>query len=449
MNQSFGNFSKNVFRVIIFLALACVATASTGWAAVYYVDKNNTAASDANPGTESNPWKTIQNSANTAVAGDTVYVKNGTYYEWVSVKNSGTSGRPITFAAYPGHRPIIDGTGITLPSFYALFYVQGKNYITLDGFEVRNSKEVLIRMRDGGNFIIRNCIAHDNDGTNGADTNRSGIMITGSNIAMVEGNEVYHAGHNALDAQSASNVVFQYNYVHNNPNHNGVNIFPNTTENQIEYSGNHVRGNIITGTTNAIYMRYQTNNEISNNLIFGNSGVGIVMTKDTLQPHNWSANTQIFNNTIIGMNKNGIQSSNATYVTVKNNIITNCNYAVYIASGMTTGTIINNNLYYQNSQFAWNGTSYSSLSAWKLASKQDSASAEGNPNFSNISNSDYHLTTNSILAADKGIDLSASAIVRDLDGVTRPQGNGYDLGCYELKITTPAPLPPSNLRITN
>jgi len=438
-----------MFHVIIFTVFAFVAMASTGWTATYYVDKSSSVASDANPGTEISPWKTIQKGADLAVAGDTVFVKSGVYNEWVSVKNSGTAGKPITFAAYPGHRPVIDGAGVTLPSFYALFYVQGKSYITLDGFEVRNSKEVLIRMRDGGNFIVRNCIAHDNDGANGAGTNRSGIMITHSNIALVERNEVYNAGHNALDAQSASNVVFQYNYVHNNPNHNGINIFPVTVDTQIEYSGNHVRGNVITGATNAIYMRYQTNNEIANNLIYGNAGVGIVMVSDTIQPHNWRSDTKIRNNTIICKN-NGIQSSNATHITIENNIIAYCNYAVYLASGMTTGTVINNNLYYMNSKYAWNGQTHSSLAAWKSATGQDATSAEGNPNFENMAGSNYKLTANSTLAIDKGINLSAQGLTSDIAGIARPQGNAFDIGCYEFKVTTTTALaPPNNLRIMN
>ena len=60
--------------------------------------------SDSNPGTEAQPWKTIQKAANALIAGDTVYIKAGTYREQVSPKNSGTVGKYIVYKAYPGHR---------------------------------------------------------------------------------------------------------------------------------------------------------------------------------------------------------------------------------------------------------------------------------------------------------------------------------------------------------
>jgi len=51
---------------------------------IYYVAKNG---SDSNPGSESQPWLTIQKAADTMVAGDTVYVKAGTYTEQVTPQN--------------------------------------------------------------------------------------------------------------------------------------------------------------------------------------------------------------------------------------------------------------------------------------------------------------------------------------------------------------------------
>ena len=46
---------------------------------IYYVDPNNAAASDAGVGSESAPWLTLTKAAQTAQAGDTVYVADGTY----------------------------------------------------------------------------------------------------------------------------------------------------------------------------------------------------------------------------------------------------------------------------------------------------------------------------------------------------------------------------------
>jgi len=49
-------------------------------AATYYVATNG---SDANPGSEASPWRTIQMAANMLRAGDTVLIKQGVYQEKV------------------------------------------------------------------------------------------------------------------------------------------------------------------------------------------------------------------------------------------------------------------------------------------------------------------------------------------------------------------------------
>ena len=111
---------------------------------IYYVAKDG---SDDNPGTEASPWLTIQHAADTIVAGDTVYVKNGIYNEWIYIGTSGahtgtsgTSDQPITYKAYPGHYPIIDGTGLAdLGITRGLVTLYSVSYITFEGFEIRNN----------------------------------------------------------------------------------------------------------------------------------------------------------------------------------------------------------------------------------------------------------------------------------------------------------------------
>ena len=44
-----------------------------------------TGGDDSGPGTESEPWETIQKAADTLVAGDVVLIHAGTYNEWVVI----------------------------------------------------------------------------------------------------------------------------------------------------------------------------------------------------------------------------------------------------------------------------------------------------------------------------------------------------------------------------
>lgn len=68
-----------------------------------------TTGSDANAGTLSAPFQTIQRAATLAQPGDTVLIRGGIYHETVTPANSGTASAPIVYAAYNGESVTIDG----------------------------------------------------------------------------------------------------------------------------------------------------------------------------------------------------------------------------------------------------------------------------------------------------------------------------------------------------
>ncbi len=98
-------------RIPLPLVLALAGAVSAG-AATYHVDGSAEGASDENPGTETAPWKTISRAAGAKelAPGDTVLIRAGVYREHVDIRVSGEPGRPITFAAAPGHRVVIKGS---------------------------------------------------------------------------------------------------------------------------------------------------------------------------------------------------------------------------------------------------------------------------------------------------------------------------------------------------
>ena len=81
---------------------------------VYYVDNRADNASDENPGTEAEPWKTISRAGAAAELqpGDGVLIKTGVYREHAVLKVSGEPGNPITFSAAPGHKVVIKGSEV-------------------------------------------------------------------------------------------------------------------------------------------------------------------------------------------------------------------------------------------------------------------------------------------------------------------------------------------------
>ncbi len=106
-----GNCSSGFVRkhLVRFLAISAMVLgyAHNSVAATYYV---STQGSDSNPGTQSQPWRNINYAAGKVQPGDTVLVRGGVYHEMVTSRVNGTSSARITFKAYPGETPVIDGT---------------------------------------------------------------------------------------------------------------------------------------------------------------------------------------------------------------------------------------------------------------------------------------------------------------------------------------------------
>ena len=95
------------------LPFAPVSTAIAAGSA-YYVSPTG---SDTGAGTQAAPFKTVQKAADTAKAGDTVYITSGTYNERVTFAGSGTAAARLTFRGYGTDRPVIQ-QGIAVSGDY-------------------------------------------------------------------------------------------------------------------------------------------------------------------------------------------------------------------------------------------------------------------------------------------------------------------------------------------
>jgi hypothetical protein len=86
-------------------------------------------------GSEAQPWATFQHAADMAQPGDTVCFRDGTYpAEETRLTRSGTAEALITFIAYPGESPILDGGG---SAGELLILAQGASYVRISGFTLR------------------------------------------------------------------------------------------------------------------------------------------------------------------------------------------------------------------------------------------------------------------------------------------------------------------------
>src|SRR3974390_3262968 len=197
-----------------------------------------TTGSDSNSGTISSPWRTIQHAANSVQAGDTVFVRAGTYNESVNIPISGSaSAGPVIFQSYPGENAIIDGTGLTPSGSQGLINISSQSYVTIEGFEIRNyqtsSASVVpagIWVSGAGSHIqILNNRIHNIVTTAETTGNAFGVAIYGTDsttpldTVTFTGNEVY-----ALRTGNSESVTFNGNVTNfsilNNMVHDNDNI---------------------------------------------------------------------------------------------------------------------------------------------------------------------------------------------------------------------------------
>jgi len=129
------------------------------------------------------PYATIMKAHQSVVAGDTVFLRGGTYrmkqsqvFSYVSIwaymnylDKSGTSVKKICYWAYPGEKPVIDMTDVK-PAGYRniVFYVKG-SYLHFKGLEIIGTQVTITThtqsecfRNDGGSYnIYEQCVMRD------------------------------------------------------------------------------------------------------------------------------------------------------------------------------------------------------------------------------------------------------------------------------------------------
>jgi parallel beta-helix repeat protein len=136
-----SNPAWRIFQIFTMLALF-VVLAPSAWSATYYVANSG---NDANTGTTlTAPFKTIQKAMNKAVAGDTVYVRGGTYREEISVySGGGSAGNYVNLFAYNNEVPVIKGSDLVTG------WVKHSGNIWKKTGWASNSQQVFDSSRDG------------------------------------------------------------------------------------------------------------------------------------------------------------------------------------------------------------------------------------------------------------------------------------------------------------
>jgi hypothetical protein len=447
-------------------------TPTGGNMTIRYVDKDHASASDDGAGTEGNPWATIAyavGGSSATAAGDTIYVKEGAtpYSEQVVFKKSGSAGNIITLQAYPGDSPIIDGTGVSTVNkdgdsasgddvglVLINGYASAVNYVTIDGFEIRNIDDSsgLIGIGHQSNIIVKNCNIHDcyicgvMFLPNWVDQFEQGWIsnITVDTCVIYNVNEPY--GSESLSLLAVTGFEIKNCEVYDNNSHIAIDMKNGTN------SGS-VHDNEIYSTSDAIYTDLQNIavNDISiyNNLIYDVPTGGIMFENEGDEACDLSGLT-VYNNIIYGC-ANGIYfgsysgSFDVCTFTVINNTLYDCDNAIRLLQTYThyDGVIRNNCIQGSAGQNGivyadYNDTTKTDPGGNVLidhdlvygvgSSKYGTDSVNDDTDFVNAGAANFHIQSTSPAI---GAGSTTDAPTLDYDGLTR--GVAIDIGAYEYE----------------
>jgi hypothetical protein len=424
---------------------------------------------DNNLGTQAAPFRTISKGASKAVAGDTVYVRSGTYVEAVIVWQSGTAAAPIKLHAYPNESPVIDGQN-TQPTgnYYALIFLAG-NYWDVSGFELKNSRQYGVDMPGQHNSLHK---------MNVHDSRMHGIIARGD-YSLVEDSRISRASLDHTDIMWGSglvacscfgsdpitnNAILRRNVSYNNFGEGIATWQADGTiiEDNVSYD-NYAVNLYIADAKNVVVQRnlvYATQNSVT---LFGRQARGIGMSNE--YNGNSLDNVKVINNMVLGTSAPFVYFPNTGPNTLSNTLIA---YNTFVngksghAGNGTTSNIVPGS--FTNVRFANNisiqedGTAVSSINPvagltlsnnlWsKTPSYKGPTDIVGNPLIAKSGpitpgqlTPEYFKIASTSPAVNKALIISQ---VTD-DFFKNPRGNTPDIGAHEIltSTTTPPPVTP-------
>jgi parallel beta-helix repeat protein len=412
-----------MFRDMIRVTLALCLTALISESKILFVDNSTLEAGSKWDSIDGHPYSiattqgigfsTIKAATSIAEAGDTVYIRKGTYNEHsITIKNSGTPTSKILISNYFSEKVIIDGL-MDVGSDSALFKIDKVSHITINGLNMTGfgtdfwGGSIFLGARfKCSNIIIKNCeiytdksdvdtdnpsliVMYSTDSCSIINTKiylinvpksaqTSGIKIWKNNTnVLIENCELYGLDGKAIDNKHGvpnQNLIIRNNYLHEITHSEGA-IHINAANSIVE-------NNIIVSCRTGILLYHASGNPGGNNTIIRHNTIyecetGIYLGHDN-QP-------QLFN------------------VVVKDNIIMNgrgefrdFTIAPY-ATAYTHNHISDYNCYFnasRNEIIREFRNSYS-LIDWISAKKQDTHSIQSNPLFVNAATRDFRLSASS------------------------------------------------------
>ncbi|HID52628.1 MAG TPA: hypothetical protein EYP41_11405, partial [Anaerolineae bacterium] len=439
-----------LFTILLLGVLLPAGHAQTApTASVYYVAPNG---NDNNPGTLNAPWRTIGRAAGKDVLqpGDTVYIRAGTYNEYIKPETSGAPGNPITYRSYPGETAVISGSNYR----YWRLHILDQSYLRFEGLTFQNYVGGAIQIRTIDENIVGVEIVGNTFRDQSPEPGSSSKTITvtpytsGKTLSRIV---VQDNRFSNMDTYKAPVIQFDGRVVDSKIVGNTLSVMTNIgigvvgrpskgQPDNILVKGNEVSGHGSPGKYSAgIYLDGAGSNIIVEENVIHDGLQGI---KVDLEPEAATLTTRrvivrrnvLYNNSQINLkmgagetcNRSGslresVAVHNTIYSDINNiaNAVFDCaentrwKNNIFVHYGPTDGYqyrllednvdtstwALDYNLFLNRSgegdHYRWLGRFYTTLSRFQSASSQDIRSREGAPQFTDASNFDFTLTANS------------------------------------------------------
>lgn len=475
--------TKDVARIIVFFG--CLTISYIGWSQTnWHVATNG--SDNLGDGTLLNPYASLQKAEQQVQAGDTVLVHAGIYRNsgfndgdiWdgnnlLTITANGTEANPITFMPYNNESVTLEFDGT-----YGVI-IKNSSFINFIGFHVKGISDQITQTEADnawGLYKDDSGVVHDlaiELGININDPalidseipkpstpeiskpnyyNGRGIVANSSHHILISENIVSEVPSSAIRCQQSDYVTISKNNVYNNTfwttqgvgaitvaeatnvvnnGDNGIKI------NLIKNNVHHNENRLISWNPSKTFVKmvidegtglFLTRNRdtyttgyilIANNISAFNGASGIVshFTNRVIIEHNSLFKNGTTNHSSAG----GIGINNTDDVVIRNNIVyaEPDHWALGVLANPNTNTSVYNNLLYNE-----NGseTIHKNLAnGW----------VEENPNYLDVTNFDFSLTSNSI-AIDAGSNLAIQT--EDIQDHLRNDGMP-DIGAYEYSVS--------------
>jgi hypothetical protein len=451
--------------VILILLLSSLLGQQGAEAVTYYVaTTGNDAGGDGSLG---NPWQTVPKGIRSLHAGDTLFIRGGTYTIGAVYGNSASD----TYGCNP-NCPTSWGTATKIMNYPGEAVVIRHFGFNMDNDSYPNGLSYLIWQGDTrANFI------HEHIGT-GCPYSTS---CPGDFAGFRFNNAVHHIRLQTMTVRNFTSMGITWG--------NSSDCTKRPAD--IEVIDNEIRNNGNERETpgpydHGIYPTCGDRGVISRNYVVGNSGYGIHLNKSSTNTRNATMNFTIERNIVEGRSTTGTPGASNTTTAgilitrgsghiIRNNVIigkgsqvgrltvgimfigdmsgalvaNNTVYDVSGAGGHASGAVANinfvNNIFSQvPTPLDVTGTNITASNNLCHVANVGCSKVTTTPGFV-APGTNFRLATGSV-----GIDAGATVFVvtNDYDGAARPKGAAYDIGAYEGDgQSTTAPSPPRNLSV--